>query len=128
MTADPGRRIVVYGPSGSGKTTFSRQIAERLGLPVVELDAVFHARPDWDDLSVDEFRTAVSARLDEMPDGWVFEGNYAPVRDLLLPHADTAIWLRLPFHIVYPRLFRRTVVRSWRKETLWGVNKESWRI
>lgn len=42
MPSDVPRRIAVFGPSGSGKTTLSKQIGERLRLPVVELDALFH--------------------------------------------------------------------------------------
>jgi len=122
------RRIAVYGPSGSGKTTFSRTAGARLGLPVVELDAIFHSRPDWDDLSEDEYRAAVERTLAAHPGGWVIDGNYGTVRGLILPHADTAVWLRLPFPVVYSRLVRRTVRRAWSRELLWGVNRESWRL
>ncbi|MCL6644731.1 MAG: (d)CMP kinase, partial [Dehalococcoidia bacterium] len=58
-----GRRVAVYGPSGSGKSTLARALGERLGLPVVELDAVYHARSNWQDLSREEFRAAVEGLL-----------------------------------------------------------------
>ncbi len=121
------QRLCVYGPSGSGKSTVSRAIGQRLGLPVVELDAIFHSRPEWDDLTTAEFRRAVSAVLTEHPDGWVIEGNYGPVRDLILSAADTVVWLRLPWRVVYPRLVRRTLRRSRSGELLWGVNRERMR-
>ena len=35
------RRINVVGTSGSGKTTVAGAIAERLGLPHIEMDALF---------------------------------------------------------------------------------------
>ena len=123
-----GRRVVVYGPSGSGKSTLARALAERLAVPVVELDAIYHGRPRWDDLSRDEFRNAVTAVLARETGGWVIEGNYGMVRDLILPLADTAVWLRLPFRTVYPRLVRRTIVRGLRRELLWGTNRESLRM
>ncbi|MFN8508883.1 MAG: shikimate kinase [Dehalococcoidia bacterium] len=123
-----GRRVVVYGPSGSGKSTLARALAERLGVPVVELDAIYHARPGWDDLSRDEFRDAVATILARETGGWVIEGNYGMVRDLILPLADTAVWLRLPFRTVYPRLVRRTIGRGLRRELLWGSNRESLRM
>jgi hypothetical protein len=128
MTAAPGRRIVVYGPSGSGKTTFSRELARGLGLPAIELDAIYHSRPNWHDLSTEEFRDAVECLLAVHPDGWVIDGNYSAVRDLILPHAETAIWLRLPFRVVYSRLARRTLRRMWTREPLWDVNYESFRL
>lgn len=120
-----GRRICVYGPSGAGKSTFAKTLGERLGLPVVELDAIFHSRPNWDDLSTEEFREAVQARLRQHPEGWVVDGNYSPVRDLILPSADTVVWLRLPWRVVYPRLVRRTLRRVRTRELLWGVNREA---
>jgi adenylate kinase family enzyme len=123
MMAFP-RRICVYGPSGSGNSTVARAIGARLSLPVVELDAIFHARPGWDDLSRDEFREAVSRVLAEHAGGWVIEGNYDAVRDLTLPRADTVAWLRLPWRVVYPRLVRRTLRRSFSGELLWGVQRE----
>ena len=128
MSTALGNRIAVYGPSGSGKTTFSRELGARLSLPVIELDAVYHCRPGWNDLSDQEFREATGRVLAEHPGGWVIDGNYGMVRDLILPHADTAIWLRLPFHVVYPRLVRRTVGRMWTREMLWDTNYESFRL
>lgn len=127
MTAALGTKVVVYGPSGSGKTTTGRAIAAALGVPHIELDAIYHSRPGWDDLSDEEFRDAVRHLLAEHPGGWVIDGNYTPVRDLILPHADSAIWLRLPFRVVYPRLVRRTLRRAASRELLWGANRERWR-
>lgn len=123
-----GDRVAVYGPSGSGKTTLARRLGEQLGLPVVELDAIMHSRPDWNDLSIEEFRAAVTEILEQLGDRWVIEGNYRAVRDLILPYATTAVWLRLPFHTVYPRLVSRTLRRGIRRELLWGSNRESLRM
>ncbi|WBL36946.1 (d)CMP kinase [Tepidiforma flava] len=122
-----GRRVAVYGPSGSGKSTLARALGDRLGLPVVELDAVYHARPGWEDLSREEFRAAVEGLLERHGDGWIFEGNYAAVRDLILPRADTVAWLDLPFPVVYRRLAWRTVSRSLRGAELWNGNRETLR-
>lgn len=122
-----GRRVLVFGPSGSGKSTLARGIGERLGLPVVELDALFH-RPNWEETPVDEFRERVLSALDGHAAGWVCDGNYGKVRDITLPRADTVVRLRLPFPTVYWRLFKRTVTRAWTKEPLWGTNYESWRV
>ncbi len=122
-----GPRIAVYGPSGSGKSTLARELGEKLGLPVVELDAVFHAHPNWVDLEREEFRARVRELLLTHTDGWVMDGNYGMVRDLILSQADTAIWLRLPFRTVYRRLAWRTLSRSVVGAELWHGNKESLR-
>ena len=87
----------MYGPSGSGKTTLGAQLGAALGLPYVELDAIFHAAANWVDLPREEFRAKVTDLLNRNSAGWVIDGNYAHVRDLVLSRADTAVWLRLPF-------------------------------
>lgn len=122
-----GRRIVVYGASGSGKTTVGRALGEALDLPFVELDAIFHAQPGWVDLPTGEFRARVTEVLAAHTDGWVIDGNYGVVRDLILAQADTAIWLRLPFRTVYWQLCKRTLRRTKSGEELWNGNRETWR-
>jgi len=122
------RRIAVSGPSGSGKSTLARQIGAALGLPAIELDALYH-QPNWVPTPDDEFRAKVTRRLDECADGWVCDGNYKMVlRDIVLARAEAVVWLKLPFRVVYPRLFWRTVSRAWRKQELWHGNRESWRL
>ncbi|MEX1254726.1 MAG: shikimate kinase [Dehalococcoidia bacterium] len=121
------RRIVVFGHSGSGKTTVGRTIADRLGLARIELDALFH-KPNWEPSTDEEFHAKVARALEDATQGWVVDGNYSRVHDLTLGQAETAIWLRLPFRVVYPRLIWRTVSRAWTKESLWGTNRESWRL
>ena len=120
-----GRRVVIYGPSGSGKSTLSRALGAKLGLPVLELDSVFHAHPNWVDLSTEEFRAAVTLYLAEHPDAWVIDGNYGPVHDLILPLAETAIWLDLPWRTVFRRLTWRTLSRSVKNSELWNGNRET---
>ena len=122
-----GRRIVVYGPPSTGKTTVAAHLARRIGVPHIELDAVFWL-PQWNQKSVEEFRADVSTLLIECTDGRVFDGNYSQARDLILPLADTVVWLRPPFLVAFWRLLKRTVTRSWKHEPLWGTNYESWRL
>ncbi|HXF51759.1 MAG TPA: adenylate kinase, partial [Dehalococcoidia bacterium] len=97
------RRIAIFGPSGSGKSTVARDLGRMLDLPVVELDALFH-RPNWEPTPADEFRAIVARTLASHTDGWVCDGNYGVVRPLVLAQADTVVWLRLPFPLVYFRL------------------------
>lgn len=65
------QRISVVGTSGAGKFTFAGGLAERLGVPIVELDAIFH-QPDWTPLDDDEFTRRVAAPTGG--DGWVVDG------------------------------------------------------
>lgn len=63
----------MIGNAGSGKTTFARALAQPLGVPHVELDALFW-QPGWVETPPDEFKQRVSAVL--TPEGWVADGNY----------------------------------------------------
>lgn len=122
-----GRRVAVYGPTGCGKTSLGAEVARRLGIPHLDLDHV-HWRPGWQENPRDQFREDVAAWLDARPNGWVCTGNYTSiVGDLVMARADTILWLRLPFPIVFWRLFWRTLRRSFTWELMWGTNRETFR-
>jgi adenylate kinase family enzyme len=119
------RRIVVIGTSGSGKTTLAQQIAGRLELPHVELDAL-HWEPGWQQAPLGVFQGRVTAALSG--DAWVVDGNYSKVRDLVWGRADTLIWLNYPLWVSLWRVFWRGVRRSVTREDLWNTgNRESLR-
>jgi adenylate kinase family enzyme len=111
----------VVGSSGSGKTTVAAALARQLGLPHIELDAIFH-QPGWTELDRDEFRSRVGERT-EAP-GWVVDGNYSAVRELVWDRADTVVWLDLPLPIVAGRIVARTVGRVVHRTELWNGNRE----
>ena len=115
------RRVVVCGETSAGKTTFSRALAERLQVPVIELDALFWG-PGWAPTPRDEFRERVS--MVAAGDAWVIDGNYSSARDLVWPRADTIVWLDPPFRVLLWRLFLRTNRRILTREELWNGNRE----
>jgi adenylate kinase family enzyme len=117
------RRVAVFGTTGSGKSWLAERLADRAGLRVVELDALFWGR-DWQPAPVDLFRHRVERETSE--DGWIVVGNYGQVRDLVWRPADTLVWLDLPLPVVMSRLLRRTVKRAVTREELWGTgNRET---
>lgn len=118
------RRVSVVGASGSGKSTLAREIATRLGVPCVELDAIFN-QPGWTPLPDDEFARRVAAAA--AGDGWVIDGNYSRVRHLVWARADTVIWLDLPRRVVMRCLAWRTIRRVATRAELWNGNRERWR-
>lgn len=85
------QRVLVAGTSGAGKTTVARAVAEALGCPHVELDALHHG-PGWTPRA--EFEDDV--RRFAASDAWASEWQYAAVRELLLARADLLVWLDLP--------------------------------
>lgn len=116
------RRIAVVGTSGSGKTTMARRLAEGLGVPHIELDAL-HWGPGWMPRSVEEFRQRTAEAL--ASEAWTTDGNYSQVRDLVWSRADTVVWLDLPLPVVLWRVILRTILRVARREELWGGNREN---
>jgi adenylate kinase family enzyme len=121
------RRVNVKGISGSGKSTFALELARRLGLPYVELDALHHG-PNWSEPTDEVFRARVQAAMDAAPEGWVIDGNYeGKLGELVLSQADMIVWLDLPFRVKARRLWRRTATRIRDDVELWNGNKETWR-
>ena len=118
-----GRRIIVIGSSNAGKSTLAQRLAERLGVPFIELDAL-HWEPGWVMADRAVFRERVRRAIE--PQSWVMAGNYThQQQDVSWPVADTIVWLDLGL----PTLLRRVVARSWRRwrsrELLWGTNRET---
>ncbi|MEA2615557.1 MAG: hypothetical protein QOE72_1340 [Chloroflexota bacterium] len=118
------RRLVVVGNSGSGKSTLARQLAIRLDVPHIELDAIYH-QPGWTELPATEFTRRVADAT--AGDGWVVDGNYSAVRAMVWERATTVVWLDLPRHVVMRRIVWRTVRRATGRIELWNGNRERWR-
>lgn len=120
----PGVRIAVVGVTGSGKTTLAARLAEILGLAHIELDGLRFG-PDWSEPPDEVFRERVAAAL-QIP-GWVTDGNYSRVRDIIWKQAETIVWLDYPFLTSLWRLLRRSFRRVVLREELWGGNRENLR-
>ncbi|MEV4358218.1 hypothetical protein [Nonomuraea sp. NPDC049625] len=119
------RRVSVVGNSGSGKSTLAAALAGRLGVPWLELDSVFHMA-GWTPRPPEEFRAEVDAFT--AGDGWVVDGNYSAVRDLVWSRADTVVWIDLPRPAVMRQLLVRTLRRMATGAELWNGNRESFRF
>lgn len=117
------RRVNVVGVSGSGKSTLGRELAGRLGVPHVELDGIHHL-PGWEPIGLEAFRQEVGAAVGG--DGWVVDGNYSGVRDLVWAAADTVVFLDLPRWRTTCRVLRRSLLRVVTREELWNGNREEW--
>lgn len=118
----PGKRIAVTGTTGSGKTTLGDELGQLLGIPHIELDAIFW-QPGWVEREREEFRRLTAGAL-SLP-AWVVDGNYRSVRDLTWGQADTLVWLDYPFWVIFWRLLQRTLQRTITREELWNGNVET---
>ncbi len=90
------KRVVIFGNSGSGKSTLARQFAETDNLPHLDLDTIAWqpgAPPQRKPIteSGHEINAFLAANA-----GWVVEGCYADLLELVLPHASEIFFLNLP--------------------------------
>jgi adenylate kinase family enzyme len=118
------RRVVVVGSSCSGKTVMAESIAQRLGLPHVEIDSMVWL-PGWSLPSDEALLTQVSRAI--AGDSWVIDGVFPEHRQLVWTRADTVVWLNYPLTVVFMRALRRTIKRCLTREPLGQHNVETWR-
>lgn len=117
-----GRRIAVFGKGG--KTMLARALATRFDLEFVELDALRHMA-GWVERPDDDMRAVTTSVLDGAEHGWVVDGNYRIVRDLVFDRVETAIVLALPWKVMFWRTLKRSLRRAFKREELWNGNRES---
>jgi len=105
-TSGEMRRIVIVGPGGAGKSVLARRMGERLGLPVVHLDAHY-----WSAGWVESPREEWDRKIREMIAGerWILDGNYGRTVDIRFAAADTIVFLDFPRRISLPRVVKRGV-------------------
>jgi adenylate kinase family enzyme len=103
------KRVLVVGSGGAGKSTVARKLGERLGLPVIHLDAHYW-NPGWIETPAEEWQERVR-RLIAEPE-WVMDGNYGGTLDVRLAAADTVVFLDLPRIVCLWRIVTRAA-RYW---------------
>jgi adenylate kinase family enzyme len=101
--AEMARRIVLLGCAGSGKSTLARRLGERMGAPVICLDAIW--RPEWAD-DAQPFRALLTKA--HAGRAWISDGNFALATfDIRLPRADLIVWLDRPrLHCAWRAIWR----------------------
>ena len=99
-------RIVIIGSPGSGKTTFSRQVAEKLDLPLTHLDALWW-RDHWTHVSREEFDRLHGDVL--TGDRWIIDGDYSRTLDVRLARCDGVFYLDYPRIVCLAGVIRRFV-------------------
>ena len=94
MTA--GGRWYVTGGAGSGKSTLAAALARRHGVPHHDVDR--------------------GGPLPDVAGGWIVEGAHVWAMDRYVAAADVVVWLDLPLRVTVPRILRRHVVRTIRRD------------
>ena len=93
-------------PEARASPTVSARLGERIGLPVIHLDA-WYWQPGWVEPPKAEWEQTVRRLL--TGEAWVMDGNYGGTLDLRLAVADTVVFLDLPRWHCLGRVLRRRV-------------------
>lgn len=101
------RRVAVVGSGGAGKSTFSRELSQIVGLPLIHLDRHYW-KPGWVETPVEEWRVLQSELI--AGDFWIVDGNYNRTFDIRFARADTVIVLAISRY----RCLLRALIRSTR--------------
>ena len=98
------RRVMIIGPCGSGKSTLARELAPRMGLPLIHMDQL-----GWQEGWIETPKAELHARLADAVAGetWLIEGNYGSTLAPRLERADTVIYLDFPIRLCLWRLAKR---------------------
>ncbi len=120
-------KINIIGTSGSGKTTFSKQLAEILNVPFIEMDALYWG-PDWTRLTDQDLFYRLRKALEG--ENWVLDGNYSRTQDIKWELVEVVIWLDYSFPRTLYQAVRRALTRILTREEFWpGTgNRESLRM
>lgn len=83
-------RIMIIGCPGSGKSRLALELREKLGIPVVHLDQLWH-KQGWSHITREDFdsRLAMAMNMDR----WIIDGNYSRTIPQRLAQCDTIIYL-----------------------------------
>ncbi len=98
------QRVLIIGPCGSGKSTLARELAPRMGLPLVHMDQLGW-QAGWIETEKAELRARIADAVAQ--DSWLIEGNYGSTLAPRLERADTVIYLDFPIRLCLWRLIRR---------------------
>ena len=100
------KRIIIIGSGGAGKSTLARALGERLGLPVVHLDAQFW-QAGWKERNREDWLEW--QRHATLEPRWIMDGNFGGTLGVRLAAADTVIFLDLPPALCVARALRRVL-------------------
>lgn len=101
------KRVIVIGCGGAGKSTFSKNLSNKLDIPVYHLDKFFWNK-GWVSTPKDEFDNKITELINK--DKWIIDGNFIRTLDKRAERADTIIFINMPTHICFYRIMKRRII------------------
>ena len=105
----PYKKVVVIGCCGAGKSTFSKQLAEKTGLPLFHLDNIYW-KPDKSHLKHRAFLK--EQRKIMRTDCWIMDGNYGKTMMHRLKRCEVVYFFDLPTEDCLKGVMNREKKRS----------------
>ena len=115
----PGARIVVIGCCGCGKSTLSKQLSQRLGLPVVHLDRLYW-RGNWTPVTNEDFDGALKVELGKPH--WIMDGNFSRTMTWRMSCCDTVIYMDFPRWLCVYGVLKRVLLNYGKTREDMGQN------
>lgn len=83
-------KIIIVGCPGAGKSTFARILAEKTGIPLYYLDALYW-KEDWTHISRAHLRLKQKKIMKN--DRWIIDGNFMSTMEMRIKRCDLVIFL-----------------------------------
>ncbi|MER6775267.1 adenylate kinase [Streptomyces bacillaris] len=99
------RRVALFGAPATGKSTLARRLSAELGVPHTDLDEILFT--PLGPLPLEDFRRQAAAVT--ATGGWIVEGNFAKLADVVWHRADLLVWLDFPLPLILYRITRRSL-------------------
>lgn len=117
---DLGRRIVVCGPSNAGKSTLAVALSQKLGMPAIHLDVLWHEpNTNWVARPREIFAQLHADAI--AGEAWIIEGNYFGFIQPRLERATGVVLVGSSRWSAFARYVRRTLFETDRPGTLDGA-------
>lgn len=116
------QRILLIGSPGSGKSTLSKQLQQKLNLPLYHLDKLYWLE-NWQMTSEASFDRQLHDILQQP--AWIIDGNYSRTLPDRLAKSDTVIYLNYSRWTSLYGVLKRLVL-NWNqgRSDMGGNNKE----
>lgn len=93
------KKILIFGNSGSGKSTLAKQLCEEYNLSHLDLDGLaWKPTMPPERAPLEESGTAIQA-FAATNTGWVIEGCYIDLMEIVAPLSEEIIYLNLPVEL-----------------------------
>jgi adenylate kinase family enzyme len=107
------QKIAIIGSAGAGKSTLAKKIAQKTGIPLYHLDALYW-QPGWVATERSQWRKVQEVLCSQ--ERWILDGNYGSTLDIRLAHSDTIIVLDVNRFVCVLRVL-------WRSFSTYGQNR-----